>query len=49
MRSIALANSNRIHANDILNESVDILNSTDISQLQRVRDRLYDLDLDVGS
>lgn len=49
LRSIALANSNRIHANDILNESVDILNSTDISQLQRVRDRLYDLDLDVGS
>lgn len=49
MRSIALANSNRIHANDILNESVDILNSTDISQLQRVRDRLYDLDLDIGS
>lgn len=49
MRSIALANSNRIHANDILNESVDILNSTDISQLSRVRDRLYDLDLDIGS
>lgn len=49
LRNIALANSNRIRANDILNESVDILNSTDISQLQRVRDRLYDLDLDVGS
>lgn len=49
LRNIALANNDRIHADDILNEYADILASTDISQLQHARDRLFDLNLDIDS
>lgn len=49
LRNIALANNDRMHANDILNEYADILAPTDISQLQHARDRLFDLNLDIDS
>lgn len=49
LRNIALANNDRMHADNILNEYADILASTDISQLQHARDRLFDLNLDIDS